>query len=50
MTIMQFKVVVNDQGHSQVFGMDEKSIVYRWDYQKGQWEIYIKKEEKKLDK
>lgn len=48
---MQFRVVVNDAGHSQVFGMDEKSIVYRWDYQTGQWVVYVKlKEEKTVDK
>jgi hypothetical protein len=47
---MQFQVVINSQGHAQVFGINEKNIVFRWDYTKGQWEIYVKKEEKELDK
>ena len=44
MKITEIKAVVNDRGHTQIFGLGEDGKVYRWSYQNAEWELY------KLDK
>jgi len=45
--IILFQTVVNDRGHTQVFGLSDNGKVYRWSYQDGAWELYIKTEVEK---
>ena len=42
MEITQMQVIVNDHGYSQVFGLSKTNLMYRWDYQTGKWELFLK--------
>lgn len=40
MKIEQMQAVVNDRGHTQVFGMGTDGQIYRWSYHEAKWELY----------
>jgi hypothetical protein len=40
MKIEQIQAVVNDRGHTQIFGMGVDGLMYRWSYQNAEWELY----------
>jgi hypothetical protein len=40
--IKMFQAVVNDRGHTQLFGISIDNKAYRWNYQDGKWELYLK--------